>query len=63
MDNKKAEELGKCTIVLGTIIVVLAIAIYQPFHEKQTFNKFKRADQPEATYFDAVFSRLRITSQ
>lgn len=49
--------------ILIALLVCVAVFLYQPYREKEAFNKFKGKDQPEATYFDAVFSKLRITSQ
>ena len=59
-------ELEKDLTVIGMVlgvVLILAAIVYQPYHEKEVFNKFKDPNQPDATYIDAVFSRLRITTK
>ena len=36
-------------------------AVIQPYYEMKSFNKFTTGQK--ANYFDAVFSKLRITSE
>jgi len=51
-------------VYLGlAILLILAIVLLVPACvERNTFNKFKRPDQPEATLLDALCSELRITN-
>ena len=46
--------------ILTVVAVILALAILPPMMEASTFNKFKSQNQPEATFWDAVFSELRV---
>ena len=39
-------------------VVVIGIGLLQPYFEMKTFNKFSNV---EASYWDAVFSNLRVT--
>lgn len=52
--NKDREWIG-AIIVLS---IILAIFLIQPSYEAKTFNKF--AGETKATYWDAVFTQLRI---
>ena len=46
------------SILMGLIIIgVVIFVIIQPYFEMKTFNKFS---ETKATYFDAVFSKLRV---
>ena len=45
------------------LIIGFSIAAYAPYREKEVFNEYKDPNQPEATYLDAVFSKLRVTSK
>jgi uncharacterized protein YybS (DUF2232 family) len=56
---------GDAEVAIFAVIFVfiIALALYQPYREKETYNKFKDPSQPKATYWDAVFSELRITSK
>ena len=53
---KDWDLVGFWTIVLG-IILILTIAIAQPYFEAKSFNKLTGGS---ATYWDAVFSELRV---
>ncbi len=59
MSNDNKTMIG-CIII---ILVVIGIALCQPAFEARTYNKFKGKDQPNATYLDALVSRLRITTK
>jgi len=56
-------------IVWSYVYIAVMAALFvgfffvQPYFEMNTFNKYKAEDQPEATYFDAMFSQLRITAE
>lgn len=43
--------------------IALALLIMQPYFEAKTYNKFREPDQPQATYWDAVWADLRVTSE
>lgn len=47
--------------IVGCLIIFLAAAS-QPYFEARAFNKFRKEGEVKATYFDAVFSSLRIQS-
>ena len=55
MNNDKLIYIGFVIF----IIIVLGILAVQPAFEANTFNKLTNG--PEATYWDAAFSNLRIT--
>lgn len=59
----KSSERTYCIVVAIIVAVAVGITLYAPYREMQTFNKFKSEEQPRATYLDAVFSKLRITSK
>ncbi len=43
-----------------TLAIGIGIAVFIAYQEAQTFNRFKRADAPVATTWDALFAELRI---
>ena len=45
-------------IIIACMVLMLSIAIAQPYFEARSFNKFSKV---KATYFDALISDLRIT--
>ena len=47
-------------LLMGTFIFFHCIYAH---YEKETFNKYKSADQPEATIWDALFSELRVETK
>ena len=66
MKNRKGTTLADliggivgCVFVLG----VIAFAAYCPYREMTTYNKFRDPGTPAASYMDAVFSELRITTK
>jgi len=62
MEEEKINKLiGIGLITLLTIAIF--IAILQPHYEAKAFNKFKSESLPQATYWDALFSKLRIESR
>jgi len=42
---------------------IIALGAYAPYREKEVFNKFRDPNTPEATYIDALFSNLRVTTK
>lgn len=46
-------------VVLCAIIVAILSPVLQPYFEARAFNKFTTG--PKATYWDAVWSDLRVT--
>jgi len=55
---KKSFTAIEGVIVAAIIIIIIVITFVQPYFEMQSFNKFTKG--PKATYWDAVFSELRI---
>ena len=53
--QEKIISISSILMIIGFIIFL----IIQPYFEMQTFNKFS---ETKATYFDAVFSKLRVIS-
>lgn len=55
-------EIDKSAVIaVVAIVLVFIMAIICSWNqEAKTFNKFKRADQPEATIIDAMFAELRV---
>jgi hypothetical protein len=51
---------GLLSLLVAGILFLAAIG---PAKEAATFNKYRDADSPPATYWDAVFSDLRITTK
>ena len=50
-------------VVVATVLLCIGgFKILMYANERDTFNKFKRPDQPAATIKDAMFSDLRITN-
>lgn len=49
-------------IWLLSFTAMIGFALFKAKLERDTFNKFKRPDQPAATMWDAMFSDLRITN-
>lgn len=54
MDKEDKIAIGILTVFA---VIALAFLIYQPYAEMRAFNKFSNTN---ATYFDAMFSSLRI---
>ena len=53
------------TILVLVAAILLASALYAilgPAFEARTYNKFKAPDAPAATYWDAVWADLRVTT-
>jgi hypothetical protein len=54
-----------CITVLALSCFLLAFlwAILQPWFEAEAYNKHRSPNQPEATYWDAAVSDLRINTK
>ena len=52
----KDDDAAGCLGVI-LLVIIITIAILQPYFESRAFNKFSRT---KATYWDAVWSDLRI---
>lgn len=48
-----------CTIIM----VIPTVLLLQPAFEARTFNKFRQEGAPKATYWDALWADLRVTSE
>lgn len=60
--KKKSDIIGY--VIYGSIIlIIITVFLVQPFFEAKTFNKFRKPGTPEATYWDALVSNLRITNE
>ena len=59
LDNTEKTVYGLAFLVFFAVIV---FAFYCPYQEMKTFNKFKRDEQPKATYMDALCSNLRVNA-
>lgn len=57
LNKKEFICLGLATLAIAAIVYLIPACV-----ERDTFNKFKRPDQPEATLLDALCSELRITN-
>ena len=54
------------SLIVAIVIVLAAAAvaaICQPAFEAATFNKFRPEGAPQATYWDALWADLRVTSE
>jgi hypothetical protein len=60
LDKTEKVVYSLCFLAL---FAVLVFAFYCPYKEMQTFNKYKKDSQPEATYMDALCSRLIINTE
>jgi hypothetical protein len=49
-------------VVIGFLISIIGF-FAQPYFEAKAYNKFRKPDQAQATYWDAFWSDLRITSE
>lgn len=57
-DNNIAVLIG-----VVAVLVIISIGLIQPYFEAKAFNKFREVDEVQATYFDALVSDLRVTSE
>lgn len=48
--------------ILVLVAAVLLAAMLETAFEARTYNKFKAPDAPAATYWDAVWADLRVTT-
>ena len=60
MTNDEALLAGLLSLLVAGLLFLVTIG---PAREAATFNKFRDADSPPATYWDAVFSDLRVTTK
>ena len=58
--NDDALLTGLLSLLIAGLLLLVAIG---PAKEAATFNKYRDQDSPPATYWDAVFSDLRITTK
>ena len=60
----KGFEEGPLALAFLCVVVSLIVGgfLVSASNERDTFNKFRREGQPEATLKDALFSELRITN-
>jgi len=56
----KPKSLTEAAILIA-IVILLVMIFVQPYFEAKSFNKFRDPDTPPATYWDAMFSELRVT--
>ena len=50
-------------VLIATVLLAAALgAGLGPAFEARTYNKFKAPDAPAATYWDAVWADLRVTT-
>lgn len=54
---------GIAAAALAFALGALAMAVLQPAFEARTFNKFRPEGSPKATYWDALWADLRVTSE
>ena len=59
-DEKKRFRFEFYHLYVVAIVFLVVAMLVQPYFEMRTYNKFKSADKPEATYWDAMFAELRI---
>jgi len=61
------DDFMNTVIVYGFFFVVLPLVavtlLSQPYFEARAYNKFRDDTQVKATYWDALWSDLRITSE
>ena len=57
--TKPLKILVYVLVLLGALIMFFA----QPYFEAKAYNKHRAPDQPEATYWDAMFSELRVNTR
>ena len=58
--GKKIAEAFIAIVIILCIAISVGIAVMQPYFEARAFNKFS---ETKATYWDAVWTRLRVTSK
>ena len=58
-DNKFLTLL--VSVTGGGLIMALIVGISQPYFEAKAFNKF--TDGPKATYWDAMWTELRVMAK
>ena len=58
--EKESGDWFEWAIITCIAIIVLFVGVFQPYMEMRAFNKFSKV---KATFFDAVFSELRVTPQ
>ena len=49
-------------LVAAVLLAAMLEAALGPAFEARTYNKFKAPDAPAATYWDAVWADLRVTT-
>jgi prepilin-type N-terminal cleavage/methylation domain-containing protein len=55
-------ELFIVIAIFGIIASLIGSILIKPYFEMRTFNKFNESGE-KATYFDALFSELRVEAQ
>jgi hypothetical protein len=57
--------IATLSVVVGLMIIVglVGLVAIKTQQEKDTFNKYKQEDQPEATFMDALCSDLRVITK
>jgi len=66
MSNYKRTTINFGTgliLMIGIMFVMFGLLFMAWSVEAKTFNKFKSADTPAATVWDAAFSELRVESR
>ena len=61
--NPRAFESAILGLVALLVLGILFLAALAPAKEAATYNKFKDPAAPAATYWDAVWADLRITTK
>ena len=49
-------------VAIAVVLVILVLPL-QPYFEMKSFNKFRPEGTPKATYWDALWADLRVTSE
>lgn len=63
MSRRRASDYVVTILSVILTIIVLAVLAIQPYYEAKTFNKYRKQGEPEATYWDAMFSNLRVNAK
>ena len=63
MRNIEKIIFGLVAAALAFMLGAAAMFVLQPAFEAATFNKFRPEGAPKATYWDALWADLRVTSE